>query len=235
MINEKIEIALSNQALKYFEKRLLLSEDFDELDPIDDLESDNSTESANSSETQDIDSNGHVEDESSYASDAILAIEDAKTILGNFPIDKSRFSPEREYIIQGSIFDKQVKADKILNSLLFATKLAFFDVSDSENTIIKEVSEDSFGYMNILRHNQIKILDSEVIKLKNKLNYLNNDNFLSNIALLKDYKEQDSEDVSAYLEELISFYALNVMNKNDSSNLSLINTWLDNKIGDIYE
>lgn len=224
------EIELSNQALKYFKKRLLLSENLNDFDNKIDEETDVSEskpieQKKDSPETK----------PSAKTTTNIEDIESAKEILSNFPIDRSSFSPERQYIVNSSVFSKPINIDKVLNSLLFATKLAFFDVSESENSVIKEVSEDSFGYMNILRHNQIEILDTEVNKLKNKLEYLGNDDFISNINNLRSYKEQDTEDLTLYLDELISFYALNVMNNNNEENIKLIKEWLNNKIGDIYE
>ena len=230
---DKHSVELSSQALKYFEKRLLLSENINELDDghvdVDVDIADTHTENSDNNEQQ-IAMSAPIPD--SVKDDAYS---DAKAILSNFPIDRSRFAPEREYLIQGSIFDEHVAPDKILNSLLFATKLAFFDVSDSESSIIREVSEDSFGYMNILRHNQIKILDTEVIKLNNKIDYLNDSQFLININLLKDYKEQDTEDLTEYLSEIIKFYALNVMNNPSAINVSLIMDWLNKKLGEKNE
>lgn len=232
MNTENLEIELSNQALKYFEKRLLLSENINELDEIEAVPQTGIIEDSTNQSVAVAGSPNHEDTPDSEFIDASTAIDDAKEILGNFPIDKSRFSPEREYIVQGSMFDECIEADKILNSLLFATKLAFFDVSSNESSIIREVSEDSFGYMNILRHNQIKILDSEVKKIKNKINYLKDDAFLTNIDLLKDYKEQDSESLRAYLDAIINFYALNVMNNPSKDNKVLINDWLNKKLGD---
>jgi hypothetical protein len=228
MTIDKHSVELSSQALKYFEKRLLLSENLSELDDaVTELdEIDTSSEIENTTPSPEL----PAPIAESIKEDAYS---DAKSILSNFPIDRSRFAPEREYLIQGSIFDEYVDPDKILNSLLFATKLAFFDVSDSESSIIREVSEDSFGYMNILRHNQIKILDSEVIKLNNKIDYLNDSQFLTNIDLLKDYKEQDTEDLNGYLTEITKFYALNVMNNPSVENVALINDWLNKKLGNI--
>jgi len=221
--NEK---ELDGKALKYFQKRLLLSSHskYEERELIEEIEANLTTENIFS----DLENKEEEED-----SEKQRKIEDALKILKYFPLDQSKFTPEREYLPKFSMFEKPTKIDEILNSLLFSTKLAFFDnTNNSYHSILREISEDSFGYMNILRENQIEILNFEEKELKKMLELLSGTKITDNLKYFTKIRKEVKSNKEDYLKELIEFYAINVLSSKYSrtEKLNKIETWLDNKI-----
>lgn len=157
-------------------------------------------------------------------------IDRAEGILSNFPIEKSMFSPERRYLPTQSILGELESADKIINSLLFSTKLVFFDSSKTSSDIINEVSGDSFGYINILRNNQINIMEAELKRIKKEKDFLESSEISSKLKRIRKRRDSEISQRVEYLDGVVSFYAEYVMGENNEENRKKVNSWLNKKV-----
>ncbi len=157
-------------------------------------------------------------------------IDNAKGILSNFPIEKSMFSPERRHLPTNSIFVEIQDPDKIINSLLFSTKLVFFDSSKTSSDIINEVSSDSFGYINILRENQISIMKAEILRLTKEKKFLDSDEIVYKLKRARTVRDLEIKERQEYLDRIVSFYADYVMNSDTEKNRAKILEWLTIKV-----
>ena len=157
-------------------------------------------------------------------------IDRAEDILSNFPIEKSMFSPERKHLPTQSIFEKRQDPDKLINSLLFSTKLVFFDSSKTSSDIINEVSGDSFGYINILRNNQISIMEKELARIEKEKDFLESSEISTRLKRVRDRRDAEISQRNKYLEGVISFYAEYVMGVDNQENKKKVMGWLDKKV-----
>ncbi len=217
--NTNYEEAIADSAIEYFKKNLFLVTAAAEEE-----------KEAQAAAEQSSDSNSDSEPETD-----IDVVEQAQGILAGFPIDKTQFSPARNYTPKHSIFSPTQDINLSLNALVFATKLAFFNIDPKSNSyasILKEVSSDSFGYMNILRTNQVKVLKDKQAKLQEKLDYLHADKLNNSLRFLTQKRRELNLSKQKYLGELINFYALNILP--DSFTLDvrqkMIEQWLSDKI-----
>ena len=226
------ESDLKHLAQMYFKKKLFLS----------DSDTGSITNNPTEKHTDNSDSDIEISDNSSQeiatdnvdedSEQSILAVDQAHKILSNFPIDKSMYSPTRQHLPKQSIFEPIHEVDKVINSLLFSTKLSFFDTSlaQSATEIINEVSNDSFGYINILRGNQIKLLDDKISQLKTKKAYLTSNDLTENLKRIRYIRQTEMETKENYLTAIILFYAEYVMGDTTPESIKKVESWLKNKI-----
>lgn len=215
-------ISLTHQARKYFEKKLQLINEIND-DILDDTIMEDEPESIPS---QDLPKDENTTSKDLDNSEDILV---ARKILENFPIDKTKYSPERVYLEKISFFDDIANPDKILNSLLFATKLSYFTNSIESVDILQEISTDSFGYMNLLRKSQQEILDEEVTKINKKNDFLNSSQLNSNFVRLGQIKRSIISEKEEYLASAMEFYVYNVFTKSVDHDQALLKLeiWLN--------
>ena len=157
-------------------------------------------------------------------------IDRAEDILSNFPIEKSMFSPQRRHLPTQSIFEELQDPDKLINSLLFSTTLVFFDSSKTSSDIINEVSGDSFGYINILRNNQISIMENELKRIQKQQDFLESGEISKRLMGVKNRRNMEMSERDEYLNVAMSFYAEYVMGSSKPENISKVKGWLDKKV-----
>ena len=224
-MNNDHYIKLNKMANSFFKKRLIL------VDKLE-YESEEEVVSIPSPPTSPLPIDFTVDDDQITAKEIEQeAINASFRILGNFPIDNTMYTPNRTFIAQISFFEKGEDINKVLNSLLFSTKMAFFDTDSSTKEILKEISQDYFGYINLLRSSQNEILSEQIENISDQTEYLNSADFKQTLKFLKNTRRELITELEEYLDFATNFYINNAMSTSKSTNnKDIIEDWLNSKI-----
>lgn len=216
---------IDKKILDYFDKKLMLKEVAENADKLGLLSNDEDVD------LEDFIINSTANLSNDNTDEAAEA--NAYEVLKFFPVDKTQFIDPEIAPKERNLFGETENIDTTINSLLFSTRLLYLDTTPIKpKELLSVVAMDSYGYMNIVRANQIDILTEEIDKVQDIYNKTDNKFIQSTIKMFNKVRLDRKNSDERYLNYMISFYAENVLNPDlpMDERKAMIREWLEKKL-----